>query len=214
MYEYDLVIDGGTMHLLWSDSRNMSGSGTDYDIWHMTSTDDGDSWSDPVQVNSASSSSTSYQGRLFASGNNLHAVWTEYNYTAETGTRYIVHHTSSSDGGQLWQEPSPLQTPGDSDISGFKPSVVTATVGASTYVYVAWYEYSRSSLSYDVQFRRSTDGGFTFGQVQTISDEDDDGNYLFPYAPTQSLNVSGSSADALLNLSASMYRPNARFTKL
>ena len=196
MYEYDLVIDGGTMHLLWSDSRNMSGSGTDYDIWHMTSTDDGDSWSDPVQVNSASSSSTSYQGRLFASGNNLHAVWTEYNYTAETGTRYIVHHTSSSDGGQLWQEPSPLQTPGDSDISGFKPSVVTATVGASTYVYVAWYEYSRSSLSYDVQFRRSTDGGFTFGQVQTISDEDDDGNYLFPYAPTQLLAYDASTPES------------------
>lgn len=187
MYDYDFVADDGILHLLWSDSGNMSGSGTDYDIWHMSSTDDADSWSDPVQVNSASSISTSYQARLFASGNNLHAVWTEYNYTAETGTRYIVHHTSSSDGGQLWREPSPLQTPGDSDISGFQPSVAVATVGASNYVYVAWYEYSRTSLSYEIQFRRSTDGGLSFGQVQTISNEDDDGNYLFPYAPTQLL---------------------------
>ena len=191
--------------MLWSDSGNMSGSGTDYDVWHMSSTDDADSWSDPVQVNSASSTSTSYQTRLFANSNNLHAVWTEYNYTAETGTRYIVHHTSSTDGGLLWREPSPLQTPGDSDISGFCPSVAAATIGASNYVYVAWYEYSRSSLSYEVQFRRSTDGGLTFGPVQTISDEDDDGNYLFPYAPTQLLAYDSSSGSGKVKLAWSRF---------
>ena len=205
MYDYNFVADDGTLHLLWSDSGNMSGSGTDYDIWHMYSTDDADSWSDPVQVNSASSTSTSYQTRLFANSNNLHAVWTEYNYTAETGTRYIVHHTSSSDGGLLWREPSPLQTPGDSDISGFCPSVAAATIGASNYVYVAWYEYSRSSLSYEVQFRRSTDGGLTFGPVQTISDEDDDGNYLFPYAPTQLLAYDSSSGSGKVKLAWSRF---------
>ena len=185
IYDYDLVKEGDNLHLLWSDSGNMSGSGFDYDIYHRYSSDGGASWSEPVQVNSPSSSSTSYQCRFAASGENLHAVWIEYNFTSGEGTRYITYYSHSTNNGQLWSIPYQMHEAGTEN-SGYRPTVAVASVGASNYVHVGWYEYFRESLgTYEVQMRSSSDGGVIYGQVKEISDENDDGTYAFPYNPLE-----------------------------
>ena len=185
IYDYDLVKEGDNLHLLWSDSGNMSGSGFDYDIYHRYTSNNGVSWSDPVQVNSPSSSSTSYQCRFAANGENLHAVWIEYNYTSEGLARYITSYSRSTNNGQLWSIPYQMHEAGTEN-SGYRPMVAVATVGASSYVHVGWYEYFINTRGiYEVQMRSSSNGGLAFGVINVISDENDDGIYAFPYNPLE-----------------------------
>ena len=124
-------------------------------------------------TNAAGNSYTSYNNAnvMAASGNVVHLV-----YTDERGLAGEVYYQRSIDGGASWQTAVQL-TSNDGRFSGY-PTIVVS----NNEVHVAWTD--RRNGNDDIYYRKSSDGGTTWGTETRITNDPADSSY-------PSLSVSG-----------------------
>lgn len=160
-------------HGLWIaawTSRGALGSelGVDADILFSRSTDGGVTWSAPLALNSKAADDwgNDFDVRLAADGKgNWIAVWASTEtFGGKFGGDSDIFASASSDGGQTWSEPAPVNTSARKDL-GFDntPDVGSASDGSWL---VAWSAGDslpgRIGIDRDILFARSSDGGATW----------------------------------------------------
>ena len=153
-YPCSLERAGSTLHLIWPDSRN----GT-WEIYHKRSTDAGKTWGPDSRLTPGASL---FRLGTAVSGSSVHIVWGSTALViptpAGTHTWGELYYIRSTDGGATWQPTVRLTAP---DVSAMRPSIAAS----GDYVHLTWFDRrdSKKDWDWDIYYKRSTDGGATFG---------------------------------------------------
>lgn len=157
------VGDNGVVHVVWAATiYNELGQETDREIYYARSTDNGVSFSAPVNI-SNSPGITSVQPSISVApdqGSRVHVVWNEFG-----GPEIDVMYARSTDGGLNWGAATTVSNTTNPHAFAY----VFAQDGTSgNVVHVAWTECAANC---DIFYVKSTDGGASFGTPLNVSNQ-------------------------------------------
>ncbi len=139
------------VHVVWRDDTPGN-----YELYHKKSTDGGTSWSTAKRLTWTSGFS---YGQVIAidSADAIHVVWID-----DTSGSQEVYYKRSTDAGATWTQDQALTS-----TSTFHQYPAIA-IDSSDAIHVAW-EDDTVAHSYEIFYRRSTDGGATWSAAQRLS---------------------------------------------
>lgn len=153
-YPCSLELAASCLHLIWPDRRDGS-----WAIYYKRSADGGVTWGPDTRLTHGVDL---FRMGAAASGSTLHIVWASKSLVLPTpggthtwGEIYYMH---SLDGGRSWEPTMRLTQP---DACAMRPAVAAS----GREVHVAWFDRRDSTRQWDweVYYKRSTDGGATWG---------------------------------------------------
>jgi hypothetical protein len=180
-----MATDGlGNWIVVWQSEDSLGGViGTDQDILMARSTDYGRTWTDPAPLTAYASIDDSYdQSPQLTTDSAGHwvAVWFSSESLGGTiGTEMDILVARSTDNGQTWTDPVPLNTNADSDLFGDRHPQL-ATDGAGTWIAV----WVNAASDLDIYLARSTDNGQTWTDPEFLTDPDIVGFNQYPQVTT------------------------------
>jgi len=157
-YPCSLERSGSVLHLIWPDSRN----GT-WEIYYKRSTDASKTWGPDTRLTPGASL---FRLGTAISGSTVHVVWGSTSLVLPTpvGTHTWgeLYYTRSTDGGVTWKPVVRLTAP---DCSAMRPGIAAVGRASGDYVHLTWFDRrdSKEVWDWDIYYKRSTDGGATFG---------------------------------------------------
>ncbi|MDP9023595.1 MAG: glycoside hydrolase [Actinomycetota bacterium] len=185
----------GTLHVIFPIGLGAVPEGTDpfqvaRTVYHRRSTDGGQTWSEPVEVDAGNAGFFGGRKYVLAADQNdgtLYAAWyahedTHFDPAVEDVDIFL---RSSTDGGQTWSDRVTINDDADEDrhINHYNPGISIAPNGR---VDVAWYDFRNSPYPerfpdefsppfnhdgfQDVYYSYSTDGGQTWAPNMRITD--------------------------------------------
>ena len=158
----DISVSGSVIHVVWDDTRDGN-----YYIYYKRSTDGGNSWGNDIKLSSVPANPAC----IAVSGSNVHVVWSDLR-----DGNWEIYYKKSIDGGINWG--LEIRLTNNTAFSNSPLTVVSASV-----VHVIWYD-SRDG-NYEIYYKRSTDGGLTWGADTRLTNATGD-------SKTITLAVSGS----------------------
>ncbi len=159
-----IASNGDVVHVVWFDQRDGN-----YEIYYKRSTDGGITWGADTRLTNATG--TSQYPSISVSGQVVHVVWDE-----DRDGNDEIYYKRSTDGGISWGGDTRLtNAPSTSEI----PSI---TVSGSV-VHVVWFDLR--DLNYEIYYKRSTDGGISWGADTRLTNNSASSEYT-------SVSVSGS----------------------
>jgi hypothetical protein len=176
-----IATDGsGAWMVVWESTDSQNGTiEDDFDILSALSLDNGATWSDPVPVNTTAGTDQQSAGAdnaqdewpqpAFVSGSTWIVVWHSTFPLDGIGTDADILIARTTDGGQSWSDPLPLNTnaAGDSaDATDWFPDL--ATDGQGTWVAV-WQSFGTLGGDSDVLVARSGDGGMSWSSPEALN---------------------------------------------
>jgi len=147
-----IVVSGNFVHVVWTDQRD-----SNEEIYYKNSTDGGITWGVDTRL-------TNYYGAssyptIAISGSLVHVIWEDdRNSTLSTE----IYYKRSTDGGITWGSDTRLTNNPESSLS---PSIAVS----GTIVHIVWYD-SRDN-NYEIYYKRSTDGGITWGADTRLTND-------------------------------------------
>lgn len=141
-----LAVSVSDVHIVWDDDRNAN------EVYYIHSTDGGSSWGTETQL--SNSSGTAFNGSISVSGSDIHVVWMDMRHYTHTE----IYYKRSANGGISWGADTRL-TYGNVQVWSMFPTLAAS----GSVVHVVWNE-NDSNGNEIVYYKRSTDGGITWGQ--------------------------------------------------
>lgn len=124
------------------------------DIYVMRSTDNGETWEDPLNL--SSNPGQSHNSEILKSGSNVYVIWSQ---VSSDGTKSDIYFIKSGNDGESWGSKIKLSSTGTS----FNSAPLLGASGSN--VYVVWSD----SGTGDVYLKRSTNNGGTWGSIVNLS---------------------------------------------
>ncbi|MEO8665918.1 MAG: exo-alpha-sialidase [Ignavibacteria bacterium] len=137
-----IASSGDVVHVVWFDQRDGN-----YEIYHKRSTDGGITWGSDTRLTNASG--TSQYPSISVSGQVVHVVWDE-----DRDGNDEIYYKRSTDGGISWGADTRLT-------NAFSTSESPSIAVSGSVVHVVWYDLR--DLNYEIYYKRSTDGGISWG---------------------------------------------------
>jgi len=135
---------------VWEDS-----TAGNSEIYYKRSTDGGSTW-DATKRLTWNSGSSRYPAIAIDPNNNLHVVWHD-----NIPGNYEIYYKKSTDGGSTWGATKRLtMNSGDSNYPGI-------AIDSNNNIHVVWDDLTPGN--YEIYYKRSTDGGSTWGGSQRIT---------------------------------------------
>ena len=213
-----ISIDDDGLLVTWIDLYDGDGASSDPDIYSSKSTNDGSSWSNPVEVGS----DQYYEGdssavALSYSGDNIYAIYVDSGDADPDGDTNgndamnndgDIFFRRSSDDGDSWSDALVISNgvnDGRSyetfDYSSYYYAYYAPAIASyGNYVYVLWSDYSFDEAKYEIKFSSSSNTGTTWTDPVVISSSDESTNSYAPaivadgndvYVAWQSVSSSG-----------------------
>jgi hypothetical protein len=155
-YYPSVTVWGSNVHVAWGDNRDGN-----YVIYYKRSEDGGADWGADTRLTNASGNS--FRPCLAVSGLVIHVVWHDFR-----DGNWEIYYKHSTDGGVTWGADTRLTNdPADS----FSASV---SVSGSV-VHVTWVD--NRDGNYEIYYKRSTDGGTSWGTDTRLTNADGDSRY-------------------------------------
>jgi hypothetical protein len=160
-YNFKVSLSGDYMYIVWQD-ETLGVNGT-ADIFFKRSTDGGATFSDTINLSNNTGDSTDPD---IASSNDgdIYVVWRD----DSAGTEQIVYQRSNDNGdsfGTGLSEHLTLSNNTAENINAIEPRIVSDKAN----VYVLWSQGNFDRGISDIFFKRSTDGGASFGDIINLS---------------------------------------------
>lgn len=159
-------VSGPVVHVSWMDFRDGNN-----EIYYKRSTDAGVNWS--VDTRLTNNTAESWDPAVSVSGQVVHIVWED-----DRDGNYEIYYKGSTDGGISWGADTRLTN--NAAGSGYPCVSVTGQV-----VHVVWHDDRHFSFQYEIYYKRSTDGGLSWGSDVRLTNNA--ANSAYP-----SVHVSGS----------------------
>ena len=140
-----IAVSGNNVHVVWDDT--IPG---DFDILYRRSFDGGATFG-PI-INLSDNPGQSASPSIAVSGNNVHVVWED-----NTPGNFDILYRRSTDGGASFTEP--IKNLSSNSGTSFRPAIAAS----DNNVHVVWSDDTAGN--FDILYRRSLDGGFTFPNV-------------------------------------------------
>ena len=138
----DISVLDSVIHVVWYDNRDGTAS-----IYYKRSTDGGVSWGSEVAIKSGSGGANS--ASIAISGSDVYVTWADYR-----DGNLEIYYKHSTNAGDIWGSATRLTyNPANSQLPRM---VISASI-----VHVAWYDARDGN--YEIYYKRSTDGGLTWG---------------------------------------------------
>src|SRR2546426_382381 len=175
----DIAVDSaGLIHVIWTDGRNIPGTGPD--IYYANSTDTGLSFNPSLRVNNDAVAAEQGEPAIaVASDRSVYAVWTDPRNGARGSDIYF---SKSTDLGATW---SPNFFVND-DAGNRAQSAPDIAVDGSGTVYVAWSDSRAMNTGPDIYAARSSNGGASFTANVKVND---DAGATYQGSPSLSVNA-------------------------
>ena len=156
-----IAMSDSVLHIVWMDDRDATGP-LNYDIYYKRSADGGLNWGPDTRL----TNTPSYCGLpcVAASGQVVHVVWED----DRNGGNGDIYYKRSEDGGISWSADIRLT---NDPASSWDPSI--AVYGSI--VHVIWMDDRNGD--YEIYYKRSTDGGLTWGADTRLSNDPNDSEY-------------------------------------
>jgi len=151
-----IAASGHTVHVVWFDTRDGN-----KEIYYKRSADDGSTWGEDLRL--TNDAANSQYPSISVSGLNVHVVWSD----TRDGSN-AVYYKKSSDGGLNWEADKKISN-GSTD--SYHP--VVASSGSA--IHVVWYDIRDGNR--EVYYKRSTDGGSTWGDDKRLTNDPADSWY-------------------------------------
>jgi len=175
----DLAVDStGLIHVVWTDGRNIPGTGPD--IYYANSTDTGLSFNPSQRVNNDAVAAEQGEPAIaVAPDRSVYAVWTDPRNAARGSDIYF---SKSTDLGATW---SPNFFVND-DVGNRAQSAPDVAVDGAGNIYVAWSDSRDLNTGPDIYAARSTNGGASFTANVKVND---DAGATYQGSPSLSVNA-------------------------
>jgi hypothetical protein len=169
----DIAVDSqsGALYLVWEDSRF---SGTHDDIAFSKSTDEGKTWSTPIQVNETTNGATAFTPSVDVSSDGTVAVsyydWRNNTSAAGLPVDYFIVH--SHDGGSTWGPATTIARPHGTEPGGIRTgSLQAAAVDPATGALLVVWQDARFYLDgrNDIVISISDDEGATWSRPRPVT---------------------------------------------
>jgi hypothetical protein len=147
-YNPAIAVSGSYVHVVWYDHRDGN-----HEEYYIRSTDGGITWGPVTRL--TDNVAVSAHCSIAASGLNVHLVW----YDGRDGNNEI-YYKRSVDGGGNWSADTRLS---NTARQSFMPAVAVS----GSVVHVAWYDSTPGN--YEIYYKRSIDGGVTWGADKRIT---------------------------------------------
>lgn len=144
----EIIISGNNIYAVWMD--NVSGT---YDIFFAKSTDDGLTFTKPLDISHQKIDSGYPQFTVWK--NNIYVVWTQ----TMTGINYDIFFAKSSNNGNSFD--TPINISNNLGPSGWPQ------IASDGNIYVSWVDSTTGK--FDVLITKSSDGGLTFQSPTNLS---------------------------------------------
>ena len=162
IYDYDFTMeDDGTVHFIWSSIKDSADIA--YQVFYQKSEDFGATWNDEIMI-SEEDSDTSIGARISYSGNNVYAVWEQYDSDLSI---YTAVFAKSSDDGDSFGTPEILS--GDSSADNSVSEVAVSSAGSN--IVVGWIESNDNGESI-IMARNSANSGSSFSNENVVGSAD------------------------------------------
>jgi len=139
-----IASSGDALHVVWYDDRDLN-----WEIYYKRSTDRGLSWEADTRL--TTNVANSRLPSVAVSGSTLHVVW----YDERVGN-WEIYYKRSTDGGSSWGPDTRLT---NDPFASFYPSVAVS----GSVVHVVWHDQRDNSGIDEIYYKRSTDGGTSWG---------------------------------------------------
>ena len=141
-YNPAIAISGSYVHVAWYDNRDGN-----WEEYYKRSIDGGITWGPVIRLTNDNAGSGHCS--IAASGLNVHLVW----YDTRDGN-YEIYYKRSIDGGNNWSADLRLS---NTAAESYQPAVAVS----GSVVHVVWYDGTNGK--WEIYYKRSTDGGITWG---------------------------------------------------
>ncbi|MBS1788499.1 MAG: exo-alpha-sialidase [Acidobacteria bacterium] len=143
-----IAVSGNDVYVVWHDSRNEG-----LDIYFKFSSDGGSTWSGEIPL---TSDGTSVFAAIAAQGENVQVIWSSY----QNGPQSEIYTSHSTDAGLSWTAATRLS---DIPYDSWTPTIALS----GQQVYASWVDTKDDNE--EEYFRRSMDGGATWGPIQRLT---------------------------------------------
>ena len=159
-----VAASGNDVHAVWNDNRDGNN-----EIYYKRSTDGGVSWETDTRL--TNNSAYSYIPSISVSGSVVHVVWLDLR-----DGNWEIYYNRSTDAGISWGADTRLT-------NHFADSYTPSISVSGSVLHVVWYD--NRDNNYEIYYKRSTDGGVSWGADTRLTDNSAD-SYI------SSISVSGS----------------------
>ncbi len=169
-YWPNMAMDGaGNIHLVWYDSANISGSGTDFDIIYKCWNASTQSWTTPEIVSNESTTESRFPSLAISLVGDIHVVWRDATNLSGAGTDQDIFYKIWNATSHAWTAVQVISTEStqDSDM----PNIALDT---DQNVYLVWSDltaYGGAGSDSDIFFRYWNASGGEWGDLRIVSDQ-------------------------------------------
>jgi hypothetical protein len=143
------VDESDNIHVLWADETPGN-----YEIYYLTSTNDGVSWGSPKRL--SWNSGNSYEPAIDTDSTNIHIVWFD-----NSSGKCEIYYRRSTDAGVTWGSTKRLTWNAN---HSYRPSIA---VDSSSTIHVVWEDSTPGNT--EIFYKKSTNGGVNWSNTKRLS---------------------------------------------
>jgi hypothetical protein len=157
-----MLVSGNNVYIVWADTSNDDDGSiffSDYDIFFSVSHDNGQTFSEPIDI--SNNARMSYFQHMIVVDNSVYIVWTD---TSNSNGGDDIFFSVSNDNGEAFSTPVNI-----SNNAGYSSNPQMIVVGNS--VYILWGDRINVNSNPDIFFSVSNDNGEAFSEPVNLSND-------------------------------------------